>query len=357
MRSPTWSVILVTLLVCAVPSSAQELSFLTGAFKNVHGITLAFQAGDLTDKRNLESEDSGCDLGQVCGIAAEVVFDLTENSGLHLELGVGASYLRGFHEKGGSDYDIRGAVRSFPTVSAYATWENFSVEPYVGFSFGFSELWNMQAYNPAGTEFTVKGQTFDWGATAGLYKPFGRMGIFGELNYRRRHFASLDWSTDTLTTRPREFNLDALVASVGVQFDIREPKPQPPAFEGTWVLDKLDGQALPVVWSATGAGVASARAELLSGSLDLSTSAFTLHLWQRNAQYQSDDLISAVNPPVRTEIVGTVQNQNGVLLLTPRNSTDQPMQVRRTGNEVVLRYAGRVLTFSRIGKTVPNAPF
>jgi hypothetical protein len=359
MRKVTWLVVALGFLLGPAPATSQELGFLTGAFKNVHSVTIGFLAGDLTDKRDLATNDSGCDILNVCGIAAEILFDVTApTKGMHLELGVGASYMRGFHEKPESAYDIRGSVRSFPTVSAYATWEGSPIEPYAGVSFGFSELWNVQAYNAAGTEFSVKSQTFDWGATVGFFKPIGTtVGVFLEANYRRRRFAGLDWSTDTLASRPRELNLDALVGSVGFQFDIREPKPKPPAFEGTWVLDKLDGQALPVVWTATAAGGASGRVELLSGSLDMSGSAFTLHLWERTAQYQGDDLVTAAAPRKLKEIVGTVQAQNGVLLLTPRDTTDPTMQVRRTGNEIIMRYAGHVLTFSRIGSAIPNAPF
>lgn len=346
------------ILVQARPSHAQaELAFFTNALKSVHSVTLAGQFGDLTDKQMLGTSDSDCALLRICGMAAEVLFDVTTPEQIHLEIGFGASYLRGFHEKAGLPFDIRGSVRSFPTISAYLTGDARIVEPYVGVNFGIADLWNVQVYDTLNREFKVTGQTFELGGTAGFYLDFYHsVGLFAEASYRRRRFASLDYTRDSVPGIPRELNLDALTVALGVQFDLREDKEGPPAFYGTWVLSKVNGEALPARISQRQDGNLSVRDELTSGMLDITAQNYVLRLWHRQVTLSAGQIVAVTTPDTLPSEFGTTvteETADDMLLLHPQADLGRTVLLRRVDKEIMLRHNNHVLHFVRIGATPP----
>ena len=341
---------------------AQDLSFITGLFKNVHSVTLAAQGGRLFDRENLSTDNSDCKEFGVCGMSAEVLFDLTAPKGTHLELGLGASYLRGFHEAETSPFQLYGAVRSFPTISVYLTQagEAHPIQPYAGVNFGISDLWNVQAYDPSGKELSVKGQTFDYGGTAGLYTGFFRsFGLFAEINYRRRRFPSLDWSRDSIPPgAPRELNLDGLLLAFGVQVSLKDEETSRPAYQGTWLLTRVDGQPLPALYEHRDSTPGSIRNEVVSGMLTITEANYDL-LLRRRTVIQDDNgrTIVATHPAIpATNITQeggnyTISKSNDVITLYPSGQMSRAHTLTRNGSELMLRLRdeNHILEFKKAG--------
>jgi hypothetical protein len=153
----------------------------------------------------------------LCGLGSEVLINLPSPTFATLELALGTSFLRGFEAKEPT-LDLRGAARSLPTVSLYASLnQSGAVSPYIGVNFGVLQLWNVRAYDPEGAQYSVAGETYEYGGGMGLYLERWVRGLYAEASYRRRSFASLDWSfpggVSTLPAGwPRALNLS------GVQF-------------------------------------------------------------------------------------------------------------------------------------------
>jgi hypothetical protein len=211
--------------VAATPARAQ-LDFLTGAFDKVNSVTLSVQGGGIPGSGTLTTRDSDCWGGGVCGMAAEVLIDLPGVGGTELELGLGTGYLRGFRAREES-LDLRGSLRSFPVVSAYATLPEVKglarIQPYAGLSVGVSSLWNARGYDARGTVFGVEGETLDFGATGGVYvTPLG--GLFVEGAYRVRRFESVTWDLPAAAEErlpagwPRSLDASGWTMSLGWQF-------------------------------------------------------------------------------------------------------------------------------------------
>jgi len=205
---------------------AQDLSFITDFFQKARGIAIAFQFGQLQGA-NLESNGS-CPVASVCGASAEVLIDLAEfDNDMGVELGFAASYWRGFRSSR-SEVDLRGSTRSFPTISAYVSRELAAWAPYMGLSFGLSELWNAQAYDANGFVYPLEAQTFDWGVVAGLGYSLGPVYLISEVHYNWRTFTSLTWTLPDSVggalppAFPRALELSGLKMSVGLQFQFRD---------------------------------------------------------------------------------------------------------------------------------------
>ena len=182
-------------------------------------------------------DDGRCLFGDVCGAGAELLIDLPSfggDSGFGVELGLGVEYTRGFMS--GSDaLDLRGSVRSLPTVAAYVTGlgdvlEDFpdSLYPYFGLSFGLADLWNARAYDNSGVQFELDGQTFDWGLSLGMAVDLGLTAyLLGEGTYIWRRFSSLDWSLPDAAGEalpaefPRALELSGWRLKVGLQFQLQ----------------------------------------------------------------------------------------------------------------------------------------
>ncbi|HEX8358991.1 MAG TPA: hypothetical protein VF613_02660 [Longimicrobium sp.] len=224
---------LLAVLLCAAATPAHaQLDFITGVFKEVNSVTLSVQGGGIPGSHNLTTRGSDCPGGGVCGMFAEVLIDLPDLGRTEMELGLGTGYLRGFGAREGT-LDLRGALRAFPVVSAYATFPEIRrlarIQPYAGLSVGVAELWNARGYDPAGTVFGVDGETLDFGGAAGLYlTPLG--GLFVEGAYRVRHFESVTWDLpDAAGERlpanwPRSLDATGWTLSLGWQFEFRDPK-------------------------------------------------------------------------------------------------------------------------------------
>jgi len=128
-------------------AQAQELDFIRALFKDVHSVTLFGSWAEIRRSPQLGTKSSQCLFFGVCGGGAEVLWDLTPDDGeIHLELGLGASYLRGFSGKPLADpLDLRASVRSFPEFGAYVSGPLLAtgpITPYMGGTFGFADLWN-----------------------------------------------------------------------------------------------------------------------------------------------------------------------------------------------------------------------
>lgn len=372
MRPAIPSLLLAWALSLPTSSAAQELGFLTGALKNIHSISLSLDQGWLLHHKNVEFDNDRCNfVAQICGMSAEILLDVPSPKGTHVEVGLGASYFSGFREADGSPVEIRGAVRSFPTISAYITSEgrkrDGGIDPYVGVSFGISDLWNLQAYDSARKEYALKGQTFEYGAEAGVYYPISSaIGAFIEARYRRRRFPSVDWSGDAVPEgAPRSFNFDAVVLALGAQVRVNDDRKSPPEFVGTWTLTRIDGKELPVLLRQeirrSGTTVeGSTRVEAVSGELAVQqprqnrgvrdTTTYTITLWERTATLNTGAQQVAVTQPTQTVLsrgTAIIDRASNTMTLTPTGG--DPTSTYRLDSEISVRIGSHVLQFRRLG--------
>jgi hypothetical protein len=221
--------LLAALVGLALPgrAAAQGFEVFQGLFRQVNSFTISMHGGNLMGSSELEGN---CGVLGLCGMGTEVFLNLHRSETLLLELALGTSYLQGFRARE-ETLDFRGAVRSVPTLSVYTTYLRDmglgKVQPFVGLSFGLTELWNAQAYDPSGTRYTLRGNTYDQGVAAGLLLNIGTIsGPFIETSYRSRKFFSLDWGFPSGVQSvpegwPRELNLNTWLVSVGWQFDLK----------------------------------------------------------------------------------------------------------------------------------------
>ena len=226
-RSLRWMALTtVGMVTLPTQAAAQDLGFITDFFEKARGIAIAFQFGQL-NAAALES-DGACPLASVCGASAEVLIDLADfGDDLSVELGFAASYWRGFRSSR-SELDLRGSTRNFPTISAYVSRDIGDWSPYLGLSFGLTDLWNAQAYDTLGTVYPLDGQTFDWGLLAALAYDLGPAFLTSEVHYSWRTFTSLDWtlpaSAEGILPQgfPRALELSGFKLSLGVQFQFKD---------------------------------------------------------------------------------------------------------------------------------------
>lgn len=215
--------LLAGLVLLAAPATAQVTGIISGLFDSVNSIGFAVHGGVLTADPGL----GGACLGEgVCGMSIEVYLDLPAPEGTTFELGLGTGFLRGF-EAEALTLDLRTAVRTLPSISVYASRDHLfgstAVVPYAGLNVGFAQLWNARAYDPAGAQYKVNAEAFEFGATLGLYFDVSPVrGLFLETAYRQRHFDSIDWAFPGEPVLPddwpRALDLSSWVVSVGWQF-------------------------------------------------------------------------------------------------------------------------------------------
>ena len=222
------SILLAVWLLVGVPGlthAQSEFDLIKGLFKSINSVSFSTQMGGLTGSDEMVGD---CGFLDLCGLGTEVFFNLASDSTKILELALGTGYLRGFSAREES-LDLRGSVRSVPTIGVYASrpgaFGSDRVLPYVGATIGLSELWNVQAYDLEGKEYSVKGSTYDFGVLTGVAVDAGALdGLFLEGVYRYRNFASVDWSGDRVPPRwPRGIDLTGIFISAGWQFDIPTP--------------------------------------------------------------------------------------------------------------------------------------
>ncbi len=273
------------------PCAAQELGFLTGIFSNVESVSAQLQGAYLTSHDQIVGGRRSCWGADLCGAGAEILFDaLGDPAAAHIEVGLGASYLGGIGATE-SSLDLRGAVRSFPTLSAYAVQERGNIQPYVGLTFGIADIWNAQAYDDQNRRYNIKGQTFEYGLIGGI--AFSRLrGLHAEASWRRRLFDGVDWTLPASVTAlpagwPREMDFSTFQLAIGFQVRIKKPEPGRPAAPGAWMLSKVDGLPLPATYRDEMVDGVRRRSDILGGILMISSDssyALTLHLHRGQLQ-------------------------------------------------------------------------
>jgi hypothetical protein len=331
---------LAMLLVSARLALAQ-FEAVTGLFKDVHSITLYGQASRVPGGNAVGADDDCLIFHGLCGAGTEVLIDLASSNSAHMELGLGASFLRRI-DSSVPGLDVRASLRSFPTLGVYATFrEDKQVQPYIGGNFGLVELWNAQAYDAGRYEYAVKGQTFEWGITGGLYFNIPHLeGLFAEAAYRRRLFSSLDYSfPKALETKdsvppgwPLEMDLSGLTVSIGWQFNL---KPDPPATlrHGTWLLTRVDASELPATLLTTQDArdtTRLVRRQLVGGMLSLvdSSKTYRLELQYREVTITRDGKELYVVPLPFAVEPGSYSIANGMITLDP-GAKDENGEERR----------------------------
>lgn len=279
----------LVLLAGAGPATGQSLDFLTRLFSSIHGVSIYRDGGGFVDSDDLR-ERGDCGL---CGNGFEVLFDVTPfhaESAFHFALGLEVSQLSGFGarvaEMGEPDdsLDLRGAIRSYPVISAKAWWDHGQSHPllerfvlYGGVSAGLSEMVNLRGYDSQDRQYALDARTIEAGLSGGLYFGLGnRFGVFVEPSVRRRDFASVSYvlvpNLPTTVTEgwPRGLNANSWQIRMGAHVRVHDDTP---TRTGLWVATALEGQALPAMFSlraaASDPGADLVRTDLVSGSLEL----------------------------------------------------------------------------------------
>lgn len=204
------------------PAGAQEA--IEALFSNTEAVTVSGSVGCLTSA-SVTTGAGGCGL---YGFGLEALINLSSADtlgGWGFELALGYGQLAGFRAENPA-LDLRGAVRSLPSVAAYASrraelpmgFQSY----YFGIHTGFLRTANMQAYDAEGRQYSLEGETFEFGGSLGLYH---RSGLFVEPTYRIRYFPSLSWTlpdgVEALPAGwPRALNLSGPSVSAGYQFSI-----------------------------------------------------------------------------------------------------------------------------------------
>jgi hypothetical protein len=348
--------------LCAVmlslPANAacQELGFINALFSKVHSITIYGEGVELPADATVQGR-SKCAGMDICGAGTEVLIDLASAPvGTHFELGLGASYLRGLTSNA-PDLDLRGAVRSFPTFAAYVTGINTPlsqyVEPYVGASFGISDLWNARAYDSTNTATPAKAQTFEFGGTVGGYVNYGLLdGLFVELSYRYRRFDGIDWGRTAVPVDwPRQIDLSGWSVQIGWQFDMKDRPHHAPDLDGMWELSRVNGQPLPFTVQAKLDASQITKTEILHSLASFSDGQFRLALTRRNSRLDATGKLLTTEVPTDTAYTGRYETQDGEprILLTGSRIR---IPVRRVGDEIALSLPdpgnGVVLYFKKL---------
>lgn len=241
------------LALAATPAAAQDLGLVEGLFDEVSAVTVFYQWGGVTGGGDVRGDGLN-------GAGTEVLIELASTATTDFELGLGASYLRGYQAVEPT-LDLRTAVRALPTVSLYVSHEltpRFSV--YGGGSFGLLELWHAQAYDPADRTWDLEARTFEFGLSGGLFVDLGALpGLFAEGAWRSRRFSSVQWDGPDEAIPagwPRSVDLSGYSLSLGLQ--VRLPNDGeaeeeaddailPPVPAGTWMLERADGSAVPAM--------------------------------------------------------------------------------------------------------------
>jgi hypothetical protein len=358
--------------------AAAQLEFITGLYKDVHSVTFYGQSGNINTggvEGNTECLFFQEDVA--CGAGTEVLIDVTARGAAHLELGLGASYMRGFSYNRGAKLFM--AVRSFPTLSLYAThmFERTPLGVYGGASFGLADLLNAQAYDVDNREYSVSATTFETGGTLGAYvqlRALGPVGVFAEYSYRSRQFASINYTLSTgrdtvPTTFPQSLDLSGSYISAGVQFDLKADEPGTPFYAGVWALARVDALELPALVAAQGIDSnRNARTEVLSGLFILDPTsdpkADPRYLLQLQVRYSTVNAAGQVQTVDSTAIRSesgryTITEDPQVLVLIPEVADaldggrvpmrDGARQVVRLDEEIRIRSLGGTygLVFSR----------
>jgi len=216
------TVVCIVALLPAVPARGQEA--IESLFSKTEAVTISGSMGCVMSSA-VTSDGGDC---RVYSFGLEALINLAtprpgQPWGVEMALGYGQT--AGFRSAN-PDLDLRGAVRSLPSVAAYASREvplplGFE-EMYVGVHTGFLKLHNMRAYDAEGRQYSLDGETFEFGVSFGLYHGSG---MFLEPSYRVRYFPSIDWGLpDGVESLPegwaRSLDLSGPQIAIGFQFPI-----------------------------------------------------------------------------------------------------------------------------------------
>jgi hypothetical protein len=216
-------IILAVLALAPTSVHAQDpFGVLEGLFSSVNSIVFYGQGAVLQSDSDVAGSVGDFALA---GVGVEVLLDLPAAGDTEFELGLGGSTLNGIRSPV-ETLDLRGALRTLPTVAVYAAGigvpDDSPIDPYVGLSVGLAELWNARGYDAQGNVFPVAAETFELGATAGLYIDKPLPGLYIEVGYRHRRFGSLAWTADALPAEwPRSMDASTWQAAIGWQFRLR----------------------------------------------------------------------------------------------------------------------------------------
>jgi hypothetical protein len=215
--------LLIVLWTVPRPAAAQDpFGVLENLFESVNSIVFYAQGAALQSDEHLTGDIGGFAIG---GVGVEVLLDLPNAGDTEFELGLGGNVFTGL-EATEPTLDLRASLRTLPAVSVYAAGigvpADSPVDPYVGLSFGLAELWNARGYDADGNVYPVEAETFELGATAGLYVDKPLPGLYVEVGYRHRRFGSVAWEAETLPAGwPRALDASTWQAAIGWQFRLR----------------------------------------------------------------------------------------------------------------------------------------
>ncbi|HYR11312.1 MAG TPA: hypothetical protein VEQ60_26255 [Longimicrobium sp.] len=342
------------LVLASFPARAQGLGLVEGLFDEVSAVTIFYQGGLVPF-----SDEVTTDGGMLHGGGTEVLINLKSGGGISYELGLGASYLRGYQAEEPS-LDLRASLRALPTVSLYTTWESEPVSRYLGLGFGLVELWDAQAYGPSGQPWDVEANAFEVVLSGGFYleETFAE-GLFVEGGYRFRNFHSVKWTAtddaDALPASwPRSLDFSGPFLSLGWQLqldqdedDDREAGITPPAPAGVWTLERMDARALPVVLDSTSAEwttVVHGVLRLEAG--DESAGSYTLDLNVRQHPRTNESPVAMVREVGSYTSSETAAARTHVLTLVPTNAPERIRSAERLAGRLYLTWNGHVLVFA-----------
>lgn len=338
-----------SIAISSIPAAAQDLGMVEKLFEDVSAVTVFYQLGGVPASDEVTSD------GVLSGAGTEVLIDLNTAGTTEFELGLGASYLQGY-EASEPSLDLRTSLRALPTVSLYASRAlTGAVDGFVGGSFGLVELWNGQAYDAAGDVWDVEARTFEVGASAGVYLGVGGLpGVFGEAGWRFRRFSSVKWTSHAEeplpAAWPRSLDLSGWFVSLGLQLRLDEDDPDarrdaitPPAPAGVWMLERVDGAALPAPLDS----VRSVQHEVVHAVLRLRpdedakagepAGAWTLEMNLR-------PLAGRTGTRGPHQESGTYTVDGNILRLTATDGRTRPLE--RLSGRLYLQWSGHVLVFA-----------
>jgi hypothetical protein len=348
------AIALALLLASPAPLVAQDLGFLGGIFGKVQRMSLYLQSLDPLHAEVLDRTGKGCFTLALCGAGTEVLIDLdTPVKQVNLSLGFGAGYLRSVRSRPGDSLDIRGSLRTLPSVSTHVTYLlNPLVNPYFTGSFGLVDIWNGRAHNALGKQVDIKASAFEYGISFGIgispTRTNGRAIL--EAGYRARNFASIGYGfQDPLPkTAPRSLDLSGWQFNAGYQFDLR-PLNRAPTYVGLWVLSRVEGQPIPFTLGQERSGPESVRTDLINGTLELSDGRYSLQLITRATTLSAGGVALSQRFPEASREEGTWVRQDGALRLSRTEGGSTISPALPADDELVVTHAqtGRRLHFRR----------
>ncbi len=133
------------------------------------------------------------------------------------ELGLGYGQASGFEAREPS-IELKGAVRSLPAVSLYASYDAWGT--YFGLRSGLMEVSGLQVVAEDGSATAGSAQSFMAGLLLGQAWAVAGMNLFIEGAYLVRDFPSVEWNGTPPPGTPRSMNLSGWALGAGVQFGV-----------------------------------------------------------------------------------------------------------------------------------------